>query len=77
MDKPHHGKTQDRDTTGRYGFDGKMERVCVCGHRLGLHAAPNAARTRPCFNEDTGLGGSGEACSCLNFRLTRKKGGDG
>jgi len=52
-EKPQHGsvgsdgerrmsliRRQSRNkTTGRYSYDGQLERLCVCGHRLGIHTA--------------------------------------
>jgi hypothetical protein len=33
-------KFQSREHgTGQYTFDGGLERLCVCGHSLGIHAA--------------------------------------
>jgi len=31
--------SQKRDDQGRYDYDGRMDRVCVCGGTLGIHAA--------------------------------------
>lgn len=63
-----------READGRYGFDGNMGRLCVCGHRLGIHAAMNDTSKRPCFNEDSDLeGATGEACGCQHFKPSRKK----
>ena len=30
---------QTRERNGRYGYIGKLDRLCVCGHRLGDHTA--------------------------------------
>ena len=49
-------------STGRFraGFD----RLCICGHRLGLHAAANP---RPCF-VGTGIPDDpGGGCDCPRF----------
>lgn len=63
-----------READGRYGFDGNWERLCVCGHSLGVHAAQNDTGKRPCFNEDSGIvGGTGEPCDCKHFRPSKKK----
>lgn len=33
-------KIKNREiNSGRYAFDGGLERLCVCGHSLGVHAA--------------------------------------
>jgi hypothetical protein len=54
------------ERTGRYDYD-NMQLLCACGHRLGIHAGMNETGNRPCFNEDTGAGGTGEECDCKNF----------
>jgi len=53
-----------REPDGRFaaGFD----RVCVCGHTLGEHAAANP---RPCFHGDFSTDGSD--CDCETFRRKR------
>jgi hypothetical protein len=58
-----------RDTAGRYDYS-DMSLVCRCGHALGVHAAENPTRRRPCFNEDGPSleGATGETCDCKNFR---------
>lgn len=62
-----------READGRYGFDGNWERLCVCGHTLGIHAAQNDTGKRPCFNEDSGIvGATGEPCDCKHFRPSKK-----
>lgn len=56
---------------GRYGFSGDWERMCTCGHALGIHAA---VAPHDCFNEDSCIpGATGEACNCARFRPSRKK----
>ncbi len=63
-----------RDHKGQFDFSTDWERMCVCGHKLGAHAAENETGKRPCFNEDTYMEGTtGEACSCEHFKLSRKK----
>lgn len=52
-------------STGKYDYD-RMERVCVCGHMLGVHAAESP---RPCFNGDI----SGEFCECEKFKPAKVK----
>lgn len=55
----------NRDKQGKYSFEGNWERVCTCGHTLGIHAAEPP---HPCFNEDTGIeGATGKACDCAKF----------
>lgn len=70
-------KQQKREPNGRYDFDGNLDRLCVCGHRLGDHSAGSPAdcvvysfseadRTKM-YNGDK------PNCGCLKFRLSRKK----
>jgi len=62
--KPKDYRPRER-ATGRYGFEGDYERLCVCGHKLGAHAAQ---APHDCFNSDTGLkGATGETCECKRF----------
>ena len=46
-----------RDKDGRFDYT-NLNLFYVCGHRLGIHAAENETKTRPCFNEDTGIEGA-------------------
>lgn len=57
-----------RARNGRYTFDGNWDRLCVCGHTLGVHAgeAPH-----DCFGPDGR--GSGCATECPRFRPSRRK----
>jgi hypothetical protein len=60
---------QDRDTrNGRFDFDGNMNRLCKCGHRLGDHFA---VAPRECMNSPEGS--SNPTCDCLKFRLPRRR----
>jgi hypothetical protein len=57
--------------TGQYSYENKWDRLCVCGHTLGVHAAD---APHPCFNEDAGLkGATGEPCDCQRFKPVRVK----
>jgi hypothetical protein len=53
-------------TTGRYAFDGRFDRACVCGHTLGVHIAGGFE----CINHDVG---DGKRCDCLRFREKRRR----
>jgi hypothetical protein len=54
-----------RDVKGRYSFDGRLERVCVCGHTLGEHAGGTAPHD--CLH-----GGGDQLCGCKKFRPSRR-----
>lgn len=57
--------------TGQFSYEGNYERMCICGHTLGIHAAE---APHDCFNEDTGIKGTtGESCSCAKFRPKKIK----
>lgn len=62
-------KTRKRETDGKYAHEGNWDRLCVCGHTLGMHAAGSPA---DClfysFPEN-----HGDPCRCPKFRLSRKK----
>jgi hypothetical protein len=59
----------ERDAAnGQYTFTGGMDRLCRCGHRLGVHAAARVSGKQPCFCGDDGL----EDCDCQKFRPVRK-----
>ena len=55
---------QPRSADGRYAFDGNWDRLCTCGHTLGIHYAdpPQA-----CMNAQKSAGGTGEPCDCKKF----------
>ncbi len=62
-------KNTARAIDGRFDF-ATMSLVCKCGHELGVHAAENPTRKRPCFNDDIG---DGSECDCENFRKVRTR----
>ncbi len=53
--------------TGQYTYDGKWDRLCVCGHRLGDHVAGGF---------ECGLFDHTKGCECARFRPTGKRGAD-
>lgn len=74
---------QNRDKRdGRYTFDGKWDRLCVCGHELGVHygAAPHECDN---LNRVHSMGEKhpqafrvqAKSCDCQKFRPSRKKAG--
>lgn len=64
-------RTQDRAQDGRYTFDGNLDRLCVCGHSLGLHSAgaPHDCLTHSFSTNDPRRA----ECDCPKFRLSRRK----
>lgn len=52
---------------GQYAFDGKFERLCVCGHTLGSHLAGG----HDCIQHEC-PGGTDEICACVKFKLARR-----
>lgn len=66
-----------REYNGQYAFDGRLERLCVCGHTLGVHGAGSPAYycLFSSLPECERKGQSGEAnhpCDCPKFRQSRK-----
>lgn len=58
--------------TGRYSYFGGFDRLCVCGHTLGIHCAGGFdcfAGSNCNIPDDPG----GLRCDCQKFRLSRKK----
>jgi len=66
-----------RETDGKYAFDGNLDRVCVCGHTLGVHSAGSPADCLFYSLPDSMRAGEpGEDhkdCGCVKFRLSRRK----
>jgi hypothetical protein len=59
-------------TNGQYAYWNKFERLCVCGHPLGVHIAGGFE----CCNGDRNMeewGGNGQPCDCEKFRPSRRK----
>lgn len=55
----------NRDSSGKFSFEGGWHRLCICGHMLGVHAGEPP---HPCFNEDIGIeGATGHPCNCKKF----------
>lgn len=60
-------KTTKREKdTGRYAPS--TERVCACGHGLGLHTAARTAGEQPCLAWEL----LGVECACDCFKAARK-----
>jgi hypothetical protein len=53
--------------TGQYTYDGDWERLCVCGHKLGVHAAeaPHDCMAGSNCPDDPH---PGTFCDCQKFR---------
>jgi len=64
-------KNTVRNSSGKYDFS-NFELICKCGHKLGIHAADNPSKLRPCFNGDDIDGATGEFCKCENFKKMKK-----
>jgi len=64
-------KAQNRErSTGRYSFDGDLDRLCVCGHPLGLHMgeAPHDCAVSTFSDIDPNKA----ECDCPRFRPARR-----
>lgn len=70
---PRDRKNEYRDTNGQYAYFGGFDRLCVCGHTLGIHCAGGF----DCFAGPPGtafpIEGLTERCKCEKFRPSRRK----
>lgn len=57
--------THRNPKSGRYD-DSKLEKLCACGHTLGVHLAGG---DRGCINHEVG---DGTECECAKFKKARK-----
>lgn len=69
-------KNEYRDTNGQFAYFGGFDRLCVCGHTLGIHCAGGF----DCFATPPGEGpkdfqveGLKARCDCQKFRPSRRK----
>lgn len=65
-------KNEYRDENGQYAYFGNFDRLCVCGHTLGIHCAGGF----DCFASNKGpfkIDGMTAPCECQKFRPTRKR----
>lgn len=65
--------------TGRYTYDGNLERLCVCGHSLGVHCATrlkiDGKMVQDCFFGGNRLGEGDDdvpCCDCQCFKPARR-----
>jgi hypothetical protein len=64
--------------TGRYAFDGEFDRLCECGHTLGVHTAErgrdfeSGRMMQECINHDVG---DGTLCNCVCFKPAKSPAG--
>jgi len=70
-------RIQKRELDGRYAFDGNLQRLCVCGHSLGVHSGGSPADcllySLP-LNDPQRLAEAAPIdCGCKKFRLSRRK----
>jgi hypothetical protein len=54
---------------GRYTYS-KLDRVCTCGHTLGVHTAARSRGSQPCLAYDEGV--AEEPCDCDCFTPARR-----
>src|ERR1039457_7032969 len=66
-----------REHDGRYAYDGRLERICVCGHTLAVHCAGSPADclfySLPASEREGQPGATVKDCGCAKFRQSRKK----
>lgn len=68
-------KLKKRETDGKYAHEGGWERLCVCGHTLGVHSAGSPA---DCLlysipNHSELLTALNVECGCMKFKLRCQK----
>ena len=51
--------------SGRYGYEGQWDRLCRCGHTLGVHLAE---APHPCAVADL----KDESCDCERFKPAKE-----
>jgi hypothetical protein len=74
-------KHEKRGSDGRYEHTGKWDRLCVCGHTLGVHSAGSPADCLlyslpepPSYDRDLARQvNQNVRCGCQRFRLSRAK----
>lgn len=70
-------KTQKRGHDGRYEHIGNWDRLCVCGHTLGVHGADSPAdcllSSLPMSDRVGQPNADKPKCGCIKFRLLRKR----
>lgn len=70
-------KNEYRGADGRYEYFGGFDRVCVCGHTLGIHCAGGwdcfAVPVSETGCKDFQVEGLEKACDCQKFRPSRAK----
>ena len=63
-------ETEREIGSGRYTYTGGLDRVCVCGHRLGEHSAARTVRKgiaiQDCLHDGS------DDCGCKLFKPARK-----
>lgn len=65
------GRPQKRSQDGRCDLDGRLDRVCVCGHTLGDHAAVSP---HECFRHTfADVTAEDKRCKCPKFRERKRK----
>lgn len=65
-------RTRNRDDrNGQFAYDGKFERLCICGHTLGVHAVGgfDCLAGTNCLDDPH----PGKHCDCQKFRQSRRK----
>jgi hypothetical protein len=67
MEEPKKRKVRDV-RTGEFAFDNNFDRMCVCGHTLGVHVHGGwDCGLNPTDHPET------EGCTCQKFRPSRAK----
>jgi hypothetical protein len=66
-------RSQNREPGNmRFAFDGDMNRMCTCGHRLGVHG-PGGIECLAGTNVWDDPNPRGVECECTKFKQSRRK----
>jgi hypothetical protein len=56
----------------RFAFDNNFERMCICGHKLGVHG-PGGIECLAGTNVPDDPNPPGVECECVRFKPSRKR----
>lgn len=80
INQPDMERPRKREPNGQYTHQGNLDRECICGHRLGDHAAGSPA---DCLvysfsqkDRASMLNGDKPDCGCQRFRPKKSKKGE-
>ncbi len=57
--------------SGQFVHDEDFDRMCTCGHTLGIHTAASVGGERPCMHGTFKEHAPSALCGCRKFKLKR------